>query len=673
MKYMFFVLLLSVSSFSFGQFVEPKLGKVEMADMTMPKYELDSSASAVFLFDNGETKFILSPDLDFQFIYVRHCQIKILDKSAFPLGDVKIRLYSSGQRSEKLGDLKAFTYNLADGKIVKTKLDNDKIYRSKADNYTVVNFAFPDVKEGSVLELSYSITSDFLYNFRGWTFQGNYPARWSQYRYEIPEYYQYRQSSKGYLPFFVNKREEGSTTFNIKVEAEAGAGYGTRPAPTMQTLKAITEKGVFAVRDVPAFISEPNIDCEDNYVQSIEFELSSVKFPNSVRKDYTKTWESVNKEMLEDEDFGQLMKSNGFVKDTVTAMCSKLATEIDKAAMIYNYLQARMKWDGTYRVWATDGLKKPFTERVGSSAELNLLLTLMLQTAGLNANPVMFSTRDNGIASSVFPTITKFNSVLSSLTVGDKVYLLDVTSKNCPFGVLPANDINGNGRIVNAVGGGWVSLDPVEKSRVVAMYSLNIDPEGKFSGLVTESSAGYAAISLRNRMNSEKSAADFFRKMQENTKGLTINRFTVADADNIYKPVSDSLFVDITDNAELIGDKIMFKPLLFEVMEKNSYTLEERKYPVNYNYPISEQYLFTYTIPEGYSVESLPASSVIKLPDNSISASYNVQVLGNKITVAYRFNINKILFLPEEYSNVRSLYDQLVKKHSEQVILKKGA
>jgi hypothetical protein len=377
--------------------------------------------------------------------------------------------------------------------------------------------------------------------------------------------------------------------------------------------------------------------------------------------------------MNDDEDFGKLMKSNGFLKDTVSALCNNKTAEIDKAIAIYSYLQNRMKWDGTYRIWSTDGLKKPFNERVGSSSELNLLLTLMLQTAGLNASPVMFSTRDNGIAVSFFPTITKFNSVLTSLSIAGKVYLMDITSKYCPFGILPANDINGKGRMVNNSGGDWVSLDPVEKYRVVTQYSLNIDPEGKFSGIITESNVGYAGITVRNSMSSEKSSADFFRKLQEKTKGLTINRFTLSDANNIYKPLSDTLFVDITDNAEMIGDKIMFKPLLFEVVEKNRYTLEERKYPVNYNYPIAEQYLFTYTIPEGYSVESLPASAMIKMPDNSISISYNIQAAGNKITLGYRFSINKILFLPDEYKNVKALYDQIVKKHSEQVILKKGA
>ncbi len=671
MKYFFLILLLFLFSVSNGQFAEPKFGKVEMADLTMTRYDRDSTAAAVYLFDNGESKFLLTPDRTFQLLFERHLQIRIFKKSALSLADFKILLYRTGMKSEKLSELKAVTYNLVDGKIVKTKLDNDKVYRSATDNVIIVSFAFPEVKEGSVLELSYAITSDFFYNFRGWRFQSTYPERWNQFRYEIPEYYQYRQSSRGYLSFQVNKTEPGSITYNINTTTMSQERVGGNEVQT-QTLTAPTVKGVLGIKDVPAFVPEPNIDCEDNYLQSLDFEISTVQFPNSVPKDYSGSWESVNKDMLGDEEFGKLVKTNGFIKDTVSAVCSNLTTELDKAVAIYTYLQNRMKWDGTYHIWSQDGLKKPFNERVGSSSELNLLLNLMLTTAGLNSSPVLFSTRDNGVAASIFPTITKFNSVLTSVSIGDKTYLLDITSKLSPFGVLPTNDINGRGRIINSSGGGWANLDPVEKFRGINQYTLNLDADGKFSGLITSSSAGYAGMLLRKDITAEKNIDDYIRKVQENTKGLTVNKFAFTDVNNIYKPVSDSMFVDITDNAEIIGDKIMFKPLLFEVIEKNRYTLEERKYPVNYNYPVSERYIFTYTIPDGYSVESLPASGVIKMPDNSISVSYNIQASGNKITLGYKFNVDKILFLPPEYANIRSLYDQIVKKHSEQVILKKG-
>lgn len=673
MKYLMVASFLCLFPVLDGQFAEPKFGKVEMADLSMVKYDKDTTAGALILFDCGNSKIILDNNQRFQVEFERHCQIKIFKNSAFDVADIKIRLYHSSDTKEELKNLEAVTYNLVDGKIVKSKLDNKKIYWSTEDKYVNVSFAFPDVREGSVIELTYNINSQLIYNLRGWNFQYHYPARWSQYTYEIPEYFSYRESSKGYLGFDVNTSRKTFASFGVPSEKVVGPSRAglERTVTTTEYIKVDAKTTTLATKDAPAFIDEPNIDCDENYIQSLEFELSSVIIPGSFPKNYTETWESVNQRMLEDSDFGELLKVNRFISDTVEAICKGKSTGIEKATAIFDYVQKKVKWDGRYRIWSMNGLKKPFMDRVANSSEINLLLTLMLRTAGLTANPVLFSTRDNGVAISYYPTISKYNSVMSVVNIDGKKYLLDATNKYCPFGVLPANDINGQGRVVDNQTGDWVDLNSNETYTENKNYLLNIDPSGKITGSVTESREGYAGIQFRNDLSSEKTDDDYIKKLQENNKGLSVVKYSFADKYNNYKPVTDALDVEITDNAEIIGDKILINPLLFERIEKNRFTLEERKYPVNFNYPISEQYVFSYTLPEGYTVESMPQPVALSLPDNSVSISYDIRKSGNKIEVQYKRNINKMIFLPSEYKKLKNLYDQMVKKHSEEIILKK--
>jgi hypothetical protein len=673
MKTSLIFLFLFMFLISYGQFTEPKFGNVNMSDLTMTKYDKDTTAGALILFNFGTSNFIVNNEAEFQFLYQRHYQIKIFKKSAFGVADFKIRLSVTQDRKEELRNLKAYTYNLVGGKIVKTKLDNDKIYKTKADKMENVSFAMPDVKEGSIIELSYQICSDFLYNFRGWTFQYNYPALVSQYSYEIPEYFTYRESSKGYFKFDVLKKSNGTASFSVPTTTSytSRSGYSTTKQGGLEIINASTSRTILALKDVPAFIAEPNIDCEDNYIQAIEFELSSVKYPGQMLQNFTETWESVNKKMVDDPDFGGVLKTRGFVRDTVSGLCSNKATDLEKAISIYNYVQSRMKWNGDYSLWALKGLKKPFTDRVGTSSEINLLLTMMLQSAGLKADPVLFSTRSNGISIAFFPTITNFNSVLTKVAIDGKTYLLDPTSKYYPFGLLPPEDINGRGRVVNDLTGDWAALDANYKYSEVKNYTLGINPDGKITGSISASYDGYAGASYRYSLSLEKSPDDYMRKVQENLKGLVINNFSISGRDNNYKPICDSLNVEISDNIEMIGDKVLFYPLLFEKIEKNRYTLQERKYPVNYNYPISEVYNFRYTIPAGYKIESLPKSFTLNLPDNSILITCNVKNTDNVINIEYNRNINKIIFLPTEYKALKDLFDQMVKKHSEQIILVK--
>lgn len=666
-----------------AQFVEPEFGKIDMAEMTMTRYEKDTTAAALILFDNGNTEFRLDENNRFQFIFKRHCRIKIFKNKAFNLAEQSIELYQSEKGvKESLANLEARTYNLDEGKIVYTELDPNKIYEDevkiKSSFYRNKKFAFPKVHEGSVIEFSYTITSNLLYNFRGWTFQCEYPAVWSQYHFIIPEYLVYRQAARGFLPFDINKTEQTNTFFTVHWVEPLPVGGMTNfgrdsnnPRTEYYQDNILTNETTLAVKDVPSFISEPNIDCAQNYLQAINFELSSVKYPREFRKDYTRTWESVNKELKEADFFGVVLNSSRFVKDTVDRLCANIPANYDKAVVIYDYVKNRMSWNGNYRLGSLDGLKKPFMKRSGNSAEINMLLIVMLREANLKANPVLFSTRDNGLAEPFYPTISKFNSILVSVKIDDKSYLLDATGQNCPFGVIPDNDINGKGRIIDDASGDWANLIAADRYRVFKSYNLNISPEGVFSGRVVGNCMGYAAVEFRNELSHEKTNDDYIRKLQEEIDGLSVNGYSISDKNNIYKPIVDTLNVEVSNRADIIGDKIMFKPLLWEAVRQNPYTLENRQYPIDFTYPKSENCSFSYTLPDGYMVESMPQSISMKLPDGSISFSYSIQSIDNKIQIGYKFNIGKSQFLPDEYKDLKDFYDQIVKKHAEQIILKK--
>jgi Domain of Unknown Function with PDB structure (DUF3857) len=664
-------LFLASATISYGQFKTPKFGKIEPAELSMAKYDKDTAAGALILFDDGDSYFVTNSSGDFQVIFERHCRIKIFKKSAFDLANLKIRLEKTATGKETISSFKAATFNVENGKMVQIKLEKENIFEETAKNYTRSIYAFPQVKEGSIIEFSYTITSDFFYNLRGWVFQGDYPSVWTQYETKIPEYFEYRPNFKGYLPFVANKEDRGNTSFTF-YDTYSTPGGGI-PRKEANTVMAYTVNHLYAVSDVPAFKSEPNIDCEDNYIQAIDFELSSVQYPGDVRKSFTETWESVNDRLNKHEMFGEVLKGGaGFVNDTVEMLCKGKKTELEKASAIYSYVQKRMKWNRNYNFFVSNGLRKPYKDHAGNTAEINFLLMLMFKNAGLNVSPVIFSTRDNGIVMSFFPTISKYNSVLAKLVIEDKTYLLDASSEFSPMGVLPANDINGKGRVVDKEKGDWVDLvtNALYIENKTCFLKLNAD--GTFNGTIETSYDGYAALSYRKALSKTKKNDEVIKLIQENEKGLNVNDIVITNRYDIDQPIRDSLNVTIKDNADVLGNKILFTPLLFDAMQKNIYKLEDRKYPVNYNYPVSETCVFEYTIPEGYLVESLPKPVKIKNPDNSISVQYIVQSSGDKISVLYRRNISKILFLPDEYQDLKEFYNLIVKTHSDKIILKKA-
>src|SRR5205085_17050 len=145
-------------------------------DFDLSSYHYDSSAGAVVIGDIGTSWFEGNTKGWFSLIHKKTTRIKILNKNGFDAANVKVPLYVDGSAEEKIDNLKASTYNVVDGKVVETKLDNNSIFKDKlSKKISLRKFTLPAIKEGSIIEYTYVIKSDFLFNLQPWYFQGEYP------------------------------------------------------------------------------------------------------------------------------------------------------------------------------------------------------------------------------------------------------------------------------------------------------------------------------------------------------------------------------------------------------------------------------------------------------------------------------------------------------------------
>ena len=186
-----------------------KFGNVSEKDFNTKIYPIDSNASAVVIADIG------------------YSAIEGNTKGWFSLdaANVSISLYADGDAEEELNKLKAVTYNLENGKVVETKLDvKASVFKDKiSKNRVVKKFTFPNVKEGSIIEYEYTITSDFLQNLQPWEFQGAYPRLWSEYNLALPEFLGYVFLTRGYKKYDINDKKLRSESFTILDSRGIGA------------------------------------------------------------------------------------------------------------------------------------------------------------------------------------------------------------------------------------------------------------------------------------------------------------------------------------------------------------------------------------------------------------------------------------------------------------------
>src|SRR6185436_9803549 len=187
-----------------------KFGKISPEDFQKKTYEIDSSANAVIIADIGSTEILGNHKGSFSLEFKTFRRAHILNKNGYDVADVVIPIYVAGNAEEEVVSLKAYTYNLENGKVVETKLDvKEAVFKDKIDkNRSIKKFTFPNIKEGSIIEYEYKLKSDFIRNLQPWEFQGSYPRLWSEYNVSMPEFYYYVTLSQGYQQFYIKDKKE---------------------------------------------------------------------------------------------------------------------------------------------------------------------------------------------------------------------------------------------------------------------------------------------------------------------------------------------------------------------------------------------------------------------------------------------------------------------------------
>lgn len=658
-RFFFSLLFSSITLSAFGQAEPVKFGKVELPELQMATYAKDTSASAVILCDYGKSYFRYSEHDGFQVFFERQVRIKILKKAGYEWANVQIPFYRvSNSKEEEVMNLKGFTYNLNGKEIVKDKLTKEGIFEEQvSDNWVIKKFTMPNVKEGSVIEFSYTIKSDFLFTFREWQFQETIPVAWSEYRATIPEYFEYKKLSQGYESF----------STEVKNVNERFNRYNGDPSP----LTPMATSYRWVAKDVPAMRDEPYMTTIRDYVTKIDFELATVKMPGQLVQPINNTWQSLTENLLKSESFGQQLKRTGFAKEELAAISAKYTDPVHKAAAVYNLVRKQMKWNEVKQKYAFNGLKKAYESHSGSSADINLMLVAFLREVGIEANPVILSTREHGRVMETYALITKFNYVIAHVNINGNELLLDATDPIVQPGMLPARCLNGQGWLVSDKNPHWVSLQASEKLAHVFVAKLNIMPDGDLKGSIDVSDGGYSALSIRKKILSE-GKDKYVEAVKKQYPDWQIATHSFTDVEDISKAINAKYEVTIADHAQVAGDVIYLKPMLSEAKGTNPFKLEKRLFPVDFAYSMDETYICSFIIPEGYKVEEMPKGAIIDLPEKAGRFTYMVAINGNTLQITSRISLKKPVYYAEEYPFLKEFFNQIVSKHAEQVVIKKS-
>jgi len=367
--------------------------------------------------------------------------------------------------------------------------------------------------------------------------------------------------------------------------------------------------------------------------------------------------------------FGEELRKVKYFEEDLNIALKGIANDKEKMFKVLSFVKDKVKWNRRRGVGTDEGVKKAYSSKTGNSGDINLMLVAMLQHAGLDANPVVLSTRDHGVQ--LFPTLSGLNYVIAAVKQGNGYVMLDATEEYSGPNVLPMRTLNLFGRLVNKDGSSsMMDMVPAKRAIETSLMNVAINEDGSVEGSTRQRFSSYYAMLLRKQI-ADNTMDTYLDKMEENYNGLEISNLEVTNKSTVEKPLNQSYDIYNEDVVEEVGGKLYFSPLYHMATTTSPFKADKREFPVDFGYPWEDRFVINTKIPEGYKVEHLPESSSFALPENMGSFKYSIKETGGMLQLSSGIAFSSCLIPPQYYGALKEFYRQIIEKQSEKVVLSK--
>ena len=642
--------ILSLPQVNLGQNFIHEFGKYSQEEFALKQYNQDPTADAVIIYDIGKSYFTESGD-EFNLIFERTLKLKVFNKSGIKHANFEIPYYTGKNADEQVCELEGNVYNYEDQKIRISALDPDKVYNEKVnDHWNVKKVAMPDVKEGSIVEIKYTIRSPYLFNFRSWDFQSEIPVIYSEYITKMIPFYEYIYLLQG-MPRFDNFKSYADQGLSNHF---AGVEYHDMVYD-------------FVMKDLPGFKDESFITSEEDYIVKLDFQLAAVHYPDGRVEKVMRTWPELSSELLDNDYFGKYLNaSKKKAKEILGTLNLTADSKQGKAKKIFDYVKSSYSWNKDVSKFADKSIKDFTLSKTGNSACINLLMVAMLNEAGVEAYPVILSTRDHGKIKMDYPFEHFFNDVIAYAKLDSGNVAMDATEPLCSYNQIPTRCINDKGLIIQKNKVEWVPLkgNAYSKEEYILNLQFNnsLDSIRQSCKLVT---TGYEAVNYRNKYQNNKKE---LRKELLGNNALDTDELKAENLTQFESPFQ--LKFDKKNAIDIVDNKLIVEPLGSFVIQENPLKQRTRSYPIDMTYQKAKKYYSIINIPQGYKLLSKPEDMMIN--NSMVKILYTVgEQEDHSILVVAIYEFKKDIYQSDDYPNLKAYYNMIISKLNDKIVFAK--
>jgi hypothetical protein len=213
-----------------------------------------------------------------------------------------------------------------------------------------------------------------------------------------------------------------------------------------------------------------------------------------------------------------------------------------------------------------------------------------------------------------------------------------------------------------------------DKSVTGRKANMTLSEDGTLKGNVVLEFKG--AEALEHRLDAiDRDEAGRKKDLEDELKqwlpASSLVKMTVAQGwEDADAPLAARFSVEVPNYATLAGKRLLIPAFLFQSKQNQAFAHGQRKYPVYFPYPFTDNDTVTLQVPAGFTPESVPTPQDAKL---GYARYQNVsQFDGVQLVSQRQLAFNGIFFPVEKYSELKSFFGKVQAGDEQQAVLHGG-
>ena len=623
--------------------------------MKAPVVESDADAEGLFWevrMDDNE-----QGDL----IFTHYLRVKVFtDRGRESQSKIDL-LYGKLYGSEiKISDIAARTIK-TDGTIIELKKEDifDRtVVKTSGLKYKAKSFAMPGVEPGCIIEYRWRETrvNKNAQNVR-LNFQRDIPVQRVQYSVK---------------PFAY----EGFTFNSITL-------HGT---PS----KWARDKSGFystSMTNVPAIHDESRMPPED---QIKIWMLVYYQRSGDDRTNPDKYWTEIGKYFYDQTK--SLIKPNDEVKKMAASLVAEAKNDDEKLQLLFDFCRTKIKnvsldssgltSDDRAKLKDNKNPGDTLKRGMGYSADIDQLFAALANASGFDARIVLAPDRGDMFFDKGLPNAYFIDPMNIAVKVGENWKFFNPGYPHIPFGMLRWQEEGQQSLITDPKAPVWVEtpMSGPDKSLVKRSAKLKLTDDGTVEGDVRLEFTGQFAIERKMEIDEESETQreeDITDEIKGQMSTAEITNIKVENVMEYTKPLVYTFHIRVPNYAQRTGKRLFLQPAFFQHGEKPIFATADRKYPIYFHYPWSEDDHVDIELPKGYAFDNADApapfgSAPISEYKVSIAASTDGSLLVYKRNFFFGGN-GTVLFPVTSYGQLKGYFDLLHKQDNHSIALKQAA